>query len=124
MSRRFTVLLTGAVGLVLAALFYLVAAEVDGALRVLVMIPDAGILIFLILLGVSLFEIAVMMYALATFTTRLPLSVLGAVAGGYVAFAGVYALVYGLFVPDLRGMQALAGLALVRWVTLWFLPFR
>lgn len=124
MSRRFLVLLSGAAGLVLAALFYLVAAEIDGALRVLVMIPDAGIVIFLILLGVSLFEIAVMMYALATLAMRLPLVVVCAMAGGYVAFAGVYALVYGLFVPDLRGMQVLAGLALVRWITLWFLPFR
>lgn len=121
MSRRFAVLLTGAAGLVLAALFYLVAAELDGALRVLVMIPDAGIVLFLILLGISLLEIAVMIYALASLAPRLPLMFLCVVCGGYVAFAGVYALLYGLFVPDLRGMQALAGLAFVRWVTLWFL---
>lgn len=124
MSRRFSVLLTGAAGLILAALFYLVAAEIDGALRVLVMIPDAGIVLFLILLGVSLLEIAVMMYALATLGPRLPLTILCFIAGGYVAFAGVYALVYGFLVPDLRGVQVLAGLALVRWVTLWFLPVR
>ncbi|MCC7162864.1 MAG: hypothetical protein IT331_10260 [Anaerolineae bacterium] len=124
MSPRWSVLITGAVGLVLAALFYLLAAEMNGALRVLIMIPDASIVIFLILLAISLLEIALMMYALASLAARVPVLFLCVIAGGYVAFAGVYTLMYGLFVPDARGMQALAGLALVRWLTLWFLPFR
>jgi len=46
---------------------------------------------------------------------------LSAVAG-YVAFAGVYALVYALLVPDPQGIFLLASLCVVRWVTLWFLP--
>lgn len=115
-------LATGAAGLVLAALFYLVAIEVDGALRVLVMIPDAGIVIFLILLAISLLEISVMMSGMSLLSNRLPPLLLCLIAGGYVAFAGVYALVYGLLVRDPRGILALAGLAVVRWVTLWFLP--
>lgn len=121
MPTRIFLLLSGAVGLVLAALLYFIALNVQGWLNFLIFVPDAGIVFFLLLLGVALLEIGVMLFGLQRIASGLPNVVLYGVAAGYVAFAGVYALLYALLVIDERGIQFLAALAVVRWLTLWFI---
>lgn len=108
----------GAAGMVLAALFYFVAAQVQGALAFLLMTREAGIVIFAIFLGVSLVEIGVMPIALRRLAVRLPPKLWCVTAAGYVAFAGVYAIGYALLVEDARGIQILSALAGVRWLQL------
>lgn len=120
MNRRGFLLGSGAAGLILAALFYFASNELLGVLRFLVLIPDAGSIIFLLLLAVSLFEIGVMTLALARFARQLPFGIVCAIAAGYVSFAGIYALAYALFDDDVQGVRWLSALALVRWFTLLF----
>lgn len=102
----------------LAALLYFFATRVQGALSFLVLIPAAGIVLFGVLLLVSCVEIFVMTAALVRLAASLPDNLLYLIAAGYVAFASIYALVYALLVPDLRGIQILAALCVVRWFTL------
>jgi len=118
MRARILLLLSGAAGLVLAALLYFLAALAQGALSFLILIPSTGIVIFALLLFVACVEILVMTAALARLGASLPSKLLYLVAAGYVAFASAYAIVYALLVPDLRGVQILAALCLARWLTL------
>lgn len=117
---RIFLLLAGAAGIVLAALFYFFALQLQGALKFLLLLPEAGIVIFGLLLGVSALEIGAMTFALRKLAEQLPPVMVCAIAVGYVAFAGVYAIGYALLVPDVRGLQILAALAFVRWLTLFF----
>lgn len=116
---RILLLLSGAAGIVFAALLYWLAVLLQGALSFLLLIPSAGFVIFGLLLLVSLFEIFVMTAGLRRLAARLPNNLLYLIAAGYVGFAGVYALLYGLLVPDERGIQILAALCIVRWFTLF-----
>ncbi|MBI4673877.1 MAG: hypothetical protein HY741_19700 [Chloroflexi bacterium] len=118
MHARFFLLLSGAAGLGLAALLYFLAALAPGVLSFLILIPAAGIVILVLLVFVSLIEIVVMTTALVRLAPHLPNPLLYVFAMGYVAFAGVYAQLYALLVPDVRGIQILAALCLVRWLTL------
>ncbi len=118
--KRTLLLLSGAAGILLAALFYWLAMENAGVLKFLILISEAAIVIFLLLLAVALLEIGVMSLVLVKFATALPLVFLCLIAAGYVAFAGVYALFYALLVPDPLGIQVLAALCLVRWFMLFF----
>ena len=118
MNARILLLLFGAAGIVLAALLYFLATLAQGALSFLILIPAAGIVIFVLLLCISLVEIVVMTIALTRLATSLPNNLLNLIAMCYVAFASMYALVYALLVPDLRGIQILAALCVVRWFTL------
>ncbi len=120
MYARFFLLLSGAAGLGLVALFYFFALFAQGALHFLLLIPSAGFAIFGLLLFVAGAEILVMAVGLRRLAARLPRRLLYLVAAGYVGFAGVYALLYALLVPDPRGIQILAALGLVRWFTLFF----
>lgn len=119
--KRILLLVFGAAGIFLAALFYFLALRVQGALKSLLLIADAGIVIFVLLLLVSLIEIGVMTLALTRLAKELPFRMICLIAGGYVSFAGVYAVVYALLVPNARGTQILAALCVVRWFTLWLI---
>jgi|SRR5581483_140330 hypothetical protein len=121
MRARFLLGLCGAVGLVLAALLYFGATRVPGALGFLLLVPSAGAVLFALLCLVSLVEIFVMTVALKQLAAYLPNRLLYVAAAGYVAFAGVYAFLYALLVPDLRGIQFLAALCIARWLTLLFI---
>lgn len=122
MSTQLWLMLAGAGGMVLAALFYFFATRVQGALSFLLLIPSAGFVIFWLLLFVSFVEIFVMTGALRRLAPRLPPRMVYLVAAAYVGFAGGYALLYALFVPDTRGIQVLAALCIVRWFTLLLIP--
>ncbi len=111
-------MLFGAAGLILAALYYFSALQMQGALSFLLLIQEAGFVIFILMFAVSLVEIVVMMIALLRLVARVSMLILGLVAAAYVSFAGVYAIGYALLVPDLRGIQFLAAFAFVRWLTL------
>ncbi len=119
--KRILLWVFGAAGIFLTALFYFLALRVQGALKFLLLLPDAGIVIFVLLLLVSLIEIAVMTFALRRLAKLVPFRMLCVIAGGYVAFAGMYAVVYALLVPETRGIQILAALCVVRWFTLWLI---
>lgn len=121
MRARFLLWLCGAAGLVLAALLYFGAMLVQGALGFLLLIPSAGAVLFALLFVVSLVELFVMTVALRQLAAYLPNRLLYLVAAGYVAFAGVYAFLYALLVPDPRGIQFLAALCIARWLTLLFI---
>ncbi len=119
MKQRVFLWLSGAAGIVLAALFYLLALQLQGALKTLLLIPDAGFVIFVLLLLVSVIELAVMTFALRHLAKQLPFRLICLIAAGYVAFAGVYAIGYAMIVPDARGSLVLAALCVVRWFTLF-----
>jgi hypothetical protein len=121
MQTRFWLMLAGAGGMGLAAFFYFFATRVQGALSFLLLIPSAGFVFFWLLLLVSVGEIFVMTGALRRLAARLPPRLVYLVAASYVAFAGVYALLYALFVPDAHGIQILAALCFVRWLTLFLI---
>lgn len=118
MNARALLLFAGAVGLGLAALFYLLALAVQGTLSFVLLLPEAVIVIFVGLLLISLLEIAVMIWALRRVENQFPFWVLCLLAASYVAFAGAYAFGYAPFAPELRGIQLLAALAFVRWLSL------
>ena len=118
MRARLFLLLSGAAGLVLAALICLVAWRVQGALSFFVLLSSASFVILLLLIFVSLFDIAVMTLALRKLAPAVPPQMLHLIAASYVAFAAVYALLYALLVPDAQGILFLAALAIVRWFTL------
>jgi len=118
MRARIELMLCGAAGMALAALLYWLALRAQGVLSFLLFSSAANFVIFWILLLVSLAEIFVMTVGLRRLAARLPARLLCLIAGGYVSFAGVYALLYALFVPDLRGIQILAALGLARGFTL------
>lgn len=119
MNKRILLLLAGAVGIIVAALFCFLALYIQGALQFLVLLPNAGIVFFLLLLAVSLFEIAVMTMALRRFAKQFPFGMVCLIAAGYVGFAGIYALLYALLVPDTRGIEILTAFCFVRWATLF-----
>lgn len=121
MRARIELALCGAAGVALAALLYWLALWAQGALSFLLLISGAGFVIFWMLLLVSLAELFVMTIGLRRLAARWPVRLLCLIAVGYVGFAGVYALLYALFVPDLRGIQILAALSLARWLTLWLI---
>ncbi|MCG3140326.1 MAG: hypothetical protein HDKAJFGB_01372 [Anaerolineae bacterium] len=121
MQTRIFLTLAGAAGMVLAALFYFLAEYAQGALSFLLLLPSAGFVIFGLLLFISFGEIFVMTAGLRRLAARLPTRLLYLVAAGYVAFAGAYALLYALLVPDPRGIQILAALCLARWFTLFLI---
>lgn len=120
MKQRVLLLLSGAVGIFLTALFYFIALQIQGALSILVLIPSASSVIFVLILLVALVEIGVMTFALGQLARQLRPVYLYWIAAGYVSFAGVYALGYALFVADVQGIQILCGLAFLRWLTLLF----
>jgi hypothetical protein len=121
MRARFLLGLCGAAGLVLAALLYCGATRVQGALGFLLLVPSAGAVLLALLFLISLVEIFVMTLALKQLAACLPWRLLCVAATGYVAFAGVYAFLYALLVPDPRGVQWLAALSVARWLTLLLL---
>ncbi len=121
MRARIELALCGAAGVALAALLYWLALWAQGALSFLLLISGAGFVIFWMLLLVSLAELFVMTIGLRRLAARWPVRFLCLIAVGYVGFVGVYALLYALFVPDLRGIQILAALSLARWLTLWLI---
>jgi len=121
MTTRLSFLLSGAAGLILAALLYFIAVELRGASSFIVLIPEAGLVIFAILLFISLAEIIVMIFSLKRLASQLPPCLLNLLAAVYVGFAGVYALFYALLVNELRGIQLLAALSLVRWLALFLI---
>ena len=121
MRSKVFLMLSGAAGIVLAALIYFLALRVQGLLSFLVLLPSLGFVLLYLLLFVSLVEIAAMTYGLRRLAPGLPGRMLYLFAAGYVAFASVYAFVYALLVPDPTGILLLASLCVVRWLTLLFL---
>ena len=122
MKARLIVAASGALGLAFAAFLYYLASDVRGSLRFILAIPDPNIVIFLALLSVSLLEIGIVLLVLIRFASRVPLPLLSFVVAGFVGFAGIYALLFGLFSRDALGIQVLAAFAVVRWLTLFFIP--
>lgn len=108
--------------MVLAALLAWFAVQVQGALAGFILLPGTGLVFFVLLAGVSVLEILVMTLTLRQVGWQLGTRVLSLAAVGYVAFAGVYAILYALLAADPRGILALASLCGVRWLTLWLLP--
>lgn len=121
MSARLAFLLSGAVGLVLTALLYFAGVALHGILGFLVLLPQYNFTLFIILLFVAFVETIVMALGLQRLVWRLPNQLLNLLAAGYVGFAGVYALLYALFVNDPLGVQLLAGLGIIRWLALFTL---
>ncbi|HZQ06269.1 MAG TPA: hypothetical protein VFD70_06780 [Anaerolineae bacterium] len=119
MNARLSLLLFGAAGLLVAALLYFITAQIRGALSFVILTPEAGIVIFAILLFISLAEIVVMIFTLNRLARQLPPRLLNLLATIYVAFAGVYALFYAVLANELRGIQLLAALSFLRWLTLF-----
>lgn len=117
-------MLYGAVGLGLAALFYFAALEIHGVLEYLPLVPEQGIVIFLLILGIELFEMGGTAFGMAWLAARVPLGVLDVVAPVYVALGGLYVLGYGVFSADERGLVVLAGLVVARWLVLLFLTLK
>lgn len=115
-------MICGAAGLGIAALFYFVALQVLGMLEYLPPIPEAGIVVFLLILGVALLESGAVILVLIRLATLAHSILLFWITAGFVGFAGVYTLAYGLFASDVRGVQVFAGLAVVRWVVVVILP--
>ena len=121
MRSKVFLMLSGAAGIVLAALIYFIALRVQGVLSFLVLLPSLGFVLLYLLLFISLVEIAAMTFGLRRLAPGLPNRMLNFFAAGYVAFASVYALVYALLVPDPTGILLLASLCVLRWFTLYFL---
>ncbi len=115
-------LVAGAAGLVLAALFSWAALQLQGLLDP--GLPQARMVLFAILFLISLLEIAVMTAGLRQLAPKLARGTLNLFALGYVAFAGLYAILYALLVPDALGIMVLAGMSVLRWLSLLLVPSR
>lgn len=122
MKPRVILVASGVFGLAFAAFLAYLANDVRGSLRFALAIHDPNLVIFLALLSVSLLEVGIVLLILIRFAPRLPLPLLSFVAAGFVGFAGIYALLFGFFSRDALGIQVLASFAVVRWLTLFFIP--
>lgn len=108
-------IVSGAAGLVVAALIYFGALGLRGALSGILPNGLAGTIIFFILLVVSILEIGVMVLALRQMlSARLEREFIYALNLIYVAFASVYAAIFLILVGDTSLGVVLAGLSLVR----------
>ena len=117
MNARLILWLSGAVGILFAALIYFAALQVRGVLGGWVPFPLARLVIFFILFAVSLAEILVMTFALRKlWQTRIP-KLIYVVNVLYVAFAAVYAAVFLVLVDDPNLGAVLASLSFVRWAS-------
>ncbi len=115
------ILISGAAGILLAALIYLLSISTGGLLRSLAL-PAAEFLVFAVLFVVALVEMPVMLFALRTLDARrLPPLLLYGVNMGYIAFASVYALIQVALFGESTWSLALVALSLVRWASDLFL---
>ncbi len=116
MSERLKLFLSGAVGVALAALVYLLSMQVTGLFGQLVALRQAELVIFIILLVFALVEMPVMVFGLHTLHVKRvrPLMFYG-VNILYVSFAAFYALVQVLLFGPSMWSAVLVGLCLVRW---------
>lgn len=118
MITRSAMVLSGAVGILFAALIYLLATRLAGALGPLVPIRQAQWVVFAILFAVSFLEMPVMLFGLRRLRASKMRRVLFCSANTmYVAFGGVYAAVQVLLFGESNLTAVLAGLSLVRWIT-------
>ncbi len=117
---RWPLVLSGAVGIVLAALLYFPATRIGGILRVLVPLREAEIIIFVILLGTALIEMPVMLYGLhVLLNSSVTRRFIYGVNALYVAFAAVYAIILVLLFGESNLSLLLVGLCGVRWLSDW-----
>ncbi len=122
MNLRWALVLSGAVGLGLAALLYFLAAQVGGILGVLAPLRAAEIIIFAILLGVALLEMPVMIIGLHTLLgTNLDRRFVYGVNVIYVAFAAFYAVILILLFDESNLSMLLVSLCAVRWLSDWWI---
>ncbi|MGB8646428.1 MAG: hypothetical protein WCF84_14410 [Anaerolineae bacterium] len=115
--RENGILISGAAGILLAALIYFLSIPMGGLLRFLVL-SDAEFYVFVVLFAVALVEMPVMVLALRVMRSRRmpPFLVYGANAG-YVAFAAVYALIQVAFFGESTWSMVLVALCIVRWAS-------
>ncbi len=118
---------SGAVGLALAALVYFLAARVVGGilrevLAGLVPLPETQAIVFVILLGFSLLEMPVMIFALRTLHgDKGSQGVFYALNALYVAFASAYAALMVLLFGESSFSELLVGMSAVRWLSAWWI---
>ena len=111
-------LLSGAVGVALAALIYFAASNVRGALSFLLPLPFTGLVIFLILFAVSSLELIMMVAGLRILkASGFRMEFIYALNALYVAFAAVYAALFLVLVGESNLGLLLAALSLVRWAS-------
>jgi hypothetical protein len=115
--------LSGAVGILLAALVYFLAKRANGALSMVIPVREAEIVIFAVLLMISLLEMPVMIVGLRQLRAASVSRVLAYAANTFfVAFAAVYAALQVLFFGESNYSDLLAGLSVLRWLGgLWIL---
>ncbi len=121
-AGRQGIAVSGAVGVLLAALIYFLAPR-GQLLQRFPTIPDwAELALFILLLGISLAELPVMFVGIRTFgrggMNRYLIYSINVV---YVAFAAVYAAILLLLFGDSAFTALLAGLSLIRWATDWWI---
>ncbi len=122
MKERPVLALSGAAGVALAALVYFLSTRVGALLRGWVMLRQAEIVIFVILLVFALAEMPVMVYSLRTlFRQKVSRTFVYAVNTLYVAFASFYAAVLVLLFGESNLAALLVGLSLARWVSDWWI---
>ena len=120
MKLRLALVLSGAVGMVLAALLYFLATRVGGILHILVFIREEEIIIFVILLAVALVEMPVMAFGLHTLLgSNMQRRFVYGVNALYVAFAAFYAIILVLLFGESAFSTLLFSLTAVRWLSDW-----
>src|SRR4051794_10359904 len=90
LKARIWLMVYGAAGLVLAALFYFAALEIHGVLEYLPLVPEQGIIIFLLFLGLEFLEMGGTVFGMMWLAARVPMVVLDVIAPVYVALGGIY----------------------------------
>ncbi len=123
MITRSAMAVSGAVGILLAALIYFLASRLSGAFGPFVPMREAEVVVFTILFVVSLLEMPMMVFGLRQLRrAKINSLLVCSVNSFYVAFAAVYASVQVLLFGGSNLAALLAGLSLVRWIsTSWML---
>ena len=120
MKGRAAILLSGAVGVPLAAPIYILAMIAGGPI---IPLPgEAAPVMFVVLLAAALVEMPVMVFALRTLARQStsPAFLLG-LNVVYVSFAGVYAALQVLLFGRSGFSEVLLGLTFVRWLSGWLI---
>ncbi len=122
MKERRALIVSGAAGVALAALVYFLTTRVSPFLRGWVLLREAEIIAFVILLVFTLLEIPVMVFGLRTlYREKVNRTFFYAVNGFYVAFASFYAAVLVLLFGESGFSALLVSLSLARWASDWWI---
>lgn len=120
-ARSPGLIISGAAGLAIAGLIFFCASSLARLFGPLISLPQAAVLVFLVLLLVSLLEVPLMLYALRLLARSNPTGpVLPLANAGFVAFAAVYASAQTLLFGESAFAYVILALSFPRWVcSLW-----